>query len=390
MASTGATAPAGIDEADVVDMAGAVYTLPAARHGSTMAGRNGARRQVMRVMQVAVMAAALAMGGCGGGGSAPRPKPADEGPLKVGLLLDSLETERWKHDRDLFVARVEELFAKVEVRTGDGDHAKQVAAAKELLDAGVKALVVVPHDLDKAKEIVAEAAARKVPVISYDRLIRDADVAIYVSFDNVKVGRMQAEALLAAAPRGNYVLLGGAPTDNNAKLVREGQLEVLKPAIASGAVRVVADPWVDDWATAAAKEQMTAALKKTRTPAAVLASNDAIATGAAEALGSAKLLGKVALSGQDADLAACQRIVSGTQTMTVYKPIKALARMAAGTAVSLAKGEAADSLVKINNGLKDVPARLIEPISVDKTNIDVTVISDGYQQRDAVYQGKAN
>jgi D-xylose transport system substrate-binding protein len=344
----------------------------------------------MRVMQVAMMAAALALGGCGGGGSAPRPKPADEGPLKVGLLLDSLETERWQHDRDLFVARVEELYAKVEVRTGDGDHAKQVAAAKELLDAGVKALVVVPHDLDKAKEIVAEAAARKVPVISYDRLIRDADVAIYVSFDNVKVGRMQAEALLAAAPRGNYVLLGGAPTDNNAKLVREGQLEVLKPAIASGAVRVVADPWVDDWATAAAKEQMTAALKKTRNPAAVLASNDAIATGAADALGTAKLLGKVALSGQDADLAACQRIVAGTQTMTVYKPIKALARMAAGTAVSLAKGEAADSLVKINNGLKDVPARLIEPISVDKSNIDVTVISDGYQQRDAVYQGKAN
>jgi D-xylose transport system substrate-binding protein len=288
------------------------------------------------------------------------------------------------------VARVEELHAKVEVRTGDGDHAKQVAGAKELLDAGVKALVVVPHDLDKAKEIVAEAAARNVPVISYDRLIRDADVAIYVSFDNVKVGRMQAAALLAAAPRGNYVLLGGAPTDNNAKLVREGQLEVLKPAIASGAIRVVAEPWVDNWSIEAAKTEMTAALKKTRNPAAVVASNDAIATGAAEALAAAKLLGKVALSGQDADLAACQRIVAGTQTMTVYKPIKALARMAAGTAVSLAKGEAADSLVKVNNGLKEVPARLIAPISVDKNNIDVTVISDGYQQRDAVYQGKAN
>lgn len=343
----------------------------------------------MRVMQVAMVAAAVAMAGCGGS-SAPRPNPADAGPLRIGLLLDSLETERWTHDRDLFVARVEELHAKVDVRTGDGDHAKQVAAARELLDAGVKVLVVVPHDLDRAKEIVAEAAARKVPVISYDRLIRDADVAIYVSFDNVKVGRMQADALLAAAPRGNYVLLGGAPTDNNAKLVREGQLEVLKPAIASGAVRVVADPWVDDWATAAAKEQMAAALKKTRNPAAVVASNDAIATGAAEALAAAKLLGKVALSGQDADLAACQRIVAGTQTMTVYKPIKALARMAAGTAVSLAKGEAADSLVKINNGFRDVPARLIEPIAVDKNNIDVTVISDGYQQREAVYQGKAN
>ena len=201
---------------------------------------------------------------------------------------------------------------------------------------------------------------------------------------------MQAEALLAAAPRGNYVLLGGSPTDNNAKLVREGQLEVLKPAISSGAVRVVADPWVQNWDAQLAREETAAALKKARTIAAVVASNDATATGAAEALQSAKLLGKVALSGQDADLVACQRIVSGTQTMTVYKPLKALARMAAGSAVSMAKGEAVDSLVKVNNGLKDVPARLLEPIAVDKGNIDVTVISDGYQTRDAVYRSAAN
>ena len=298
----------------------------------------------MRVMRMMAVAAALLGIACGGG-SAPAPKPADAGPLKVGLLLDQLETERWARDRELFVSRVGELFATAEVRTGDGDHAKQVAAAKELLDAGVKALVVVPHDLEKAKEIVALAAERKVPVISYDRLIRDADVALYVSFDNVKVGRMQAEALLAVAPRGNYVLLGGAPTDNNAKLVREGQLEVLKPAISSGAVKVVAEPWIENWDAALAKDAMNAALKKTKSIAAVVASNDATATGAAQALDAAKLSGKVALSGQDADLAACQRIVAGTQTMTVYKPLRSLARMAAGEAVKLAKGEAVESLV---------------------------------------------
>ena len=339
----------------------------------------------MRVMQIAAVAAALAMAGCGGGDSAPRPPAAAVGPIKIGLLLDSLENERWHHDRDLFVARVEELHAKVEVRDGAGDHAKQLEAARQLLDAGVKTLVVVPHDLDKAKEIVALAAERKVPVISYDRLIRGADVALYVSFDNVKVGRMQAEALLTAAPRGNYVLLGGSPTDNNAKLVRDGQLEVLKPAIASGAVKIVAEPFVLNWDGALARQEMAAAMKKTRSIAAVVASNDATATGAAEALATAKLSGKVALSGQDADLAACQRIVAGTQTMTVYKPLKALARMAAGSAVTLARGEAVDSLVKVNNGLKDVPARLLEPIAVDKSNIDATVISDGYQKKDEVY-----
>jgi len=339
--------------------------------------------RLMRMMAVAVVLLGVA---CGGSSAPPAPKPGDAGPLKVGLLLDQLETERWARDRELFVSRVEELFARVEVRTGEGDHAKQLAAAKELLDAGVKVLVVVPHDLEKAKEIVALAAEKKVPVISYDRLIRDADVALYVSFDNVKVGRMQAEALLAAAPRGNYVLLGGAPTDNNAKLVREGQLEVLKPAISSGAVKVVAEPWIENWDAALAKDAMNAALKKTKSIAAVVASNDATATGAAEALAAAKLSGKVALSGQDADLAACKRIVAGTQTMTVYKPLRSLARMAAGEAVKLAKGEAVESLVKVNNGLKEVPARLLEPIAVNKSNIDVTVISDGYQKKEQVYQ----
>ena len=339
----------------------------------------------MQTMRMVAVAAAMMLAACGGG-SAPADKNADTGPLKIGLLLDDLSVERWQRDRDLFVSRVEELYGRVEVRSGEGSHEKQVAAARELLDAGVKTLVLVAHDLERGREIVAMATERKVPVISYDRLVRDADVALYVSFDNVKVGRMQAEALLAAAPRGNYVLLGGSPTDNNAKLLRDGQLEVLKPAIAKGAVRVVAEPWIDNWDPALAKEAMTAALKKTRNIAAVVASNDSTATGASEALAAAKLTGKVALSGQDAELAACRRIVSGAQTMTVYKPLRSLARMAAGEAVKLAKGESVDSLVKVNNGLKDVPARLLEPISVDKSNIDVTVISDGYHTKEEVYQ----
>jgi D-xylose transport system substrate-binding protein len=199
---------------------------------------------------------------------------------------------------------------------------------------------------------------------------------------------MQASHLLEVAPKGNYVLLGGAQTDNNAKLVRDGQLEILKPAISSGAIRIVADPWIPGWNTAEARTAMSAALKKSRRIAAVVASNDAIAGGAVEALKEAGLAGKVAVSGQDADLPACQRIVAGTQAMTVYKPLAPLARMAAGEAMRLAKGESSiDSLVTVNNGSKEIPARLLEPIAVDKSNIDVTVISDGYQKKEDVYGG---
>src|SRR4029434_11059066 len=152
-------------------------------------------------MRMLALTGALAgfciLAACGGGGTPP--KRADTGAMKVGLLLDDLRQERWQRDRDLFVSRAEELRAKVEVRTGEGTPEGQLKAANELLDAGVKVLVVVPNDLEKAIAIVDAATAKKVPVISYDRLIRNADVALYVSFDNVKVGRMQAEVLLNRA-----------------------------------------------------------------------------------------------------------------------------------------------------------------------------------------------
>jgi D-xylose transport system substrate-binding protein len=348
-------------------------------------------REKEEIMRTLALTGALAgfciLAACGGGGTTP-PKRADTGAAKIGLLLDDLRQERWQRDRDLFVSRAEELRAKVEVRTGEGNPQTQLKAANELLDAGVKVLVVVPNDLAKAGAIVDAAAAKKVPVISYDRLIRDADVALYVSFDNVKVGRMQAEALLSRAPRGNYVLLGGAETDNNARLLRDGQMEVLKPAVASGAVKIVAEPWIDRWDEGVAKTQMAGILKKTKNIAAVVASNDSIAKGAIEALSEAKLDGKVPVSGQDAELGACQRIVAGTQSMTVYKPLKPLARMAAREAVNLANGQAIDSPVKMNNGKKEVPARLLDPISVDKSNLDVTVVSDGYHTRAEVYGSK--
>ena len=340
----------------------------------------------MSRLRLAVVAAAAAlMAACGGGSSTPA-KKADTGQIKIGVLMAQLREERWQRDRDLIAARIEELHAKADVQSADSDAAKQLEQAKAMLADGVKALIVVPVDLEKAADIVKLAAEQHVPVISYDRLISNADVALYVSFDNTKVGRMQAERLLSKAATGNYLLLGGSPSDYNAKLVRDGQMEVLKPAVDSGAIKIVADPFIDNWDPVKAKAATAEAIKKAHKLAAVVASNDSTAGGAVEALTDAKMAGKVFVSGQDAELAACQRIVAGTQEMTVYKPLRSLARMAAGSAVSLAKGQPVSSLVKVNNGLKDIPASLIDPISVDKGNLDVTVIADGYHTRDEVYK----
>jgi D-xylose transport system substrate-binding protein len=198
---------------------------------------------------------------------------------------------------------------------------------------------------------------------------------------------MQAEYLLNRVPKGNYVLIGGSPTDNNAQLLRQGQMEMLAPAVKAGSVKIVASPWAEGWAADKARDETAAALKKAHdNVAAVIASNDQTAGGAIEALAAEKLAGKVPVSGQDAELAAMRRIVQGTQAMTVYKPIRPLARMAAGAAVNLAKGQSEDGLVAVNNGKKEVPARLLEPISVDKDSMERTVIADGYHKRSEIFQ----
>jgi D-xylose transport system substrate-binding protein len=318
-------------------------------------------------------------------GAAPAAKKT--GAVRIGLSMDTLKEERWQRDRDLFVARAKELGAEVLVQSANGDDKAQVQQSENLLTQGVDVLVVIPHNGEVAATIVESAKAKGVPVVSYDRLIRSSEPALYVSFDNEKVGEMQAKYLLERAPKGNYVLIGGAPTDNNALLFRKGQMNVLKPAIDRGDVKVVTDQWAKDWLASEALRICEDALTKSnRDVAAVVASNDATAGGAISALETAGVAGKVLVSGQDADLAGLQRIVAGKQAMTVYKPVHLLARKAAEAAVALARGERVDAPARINNGKVDVPSILLDPLVVDKANIDETVVKDGYQKREAIYQ----
>jgi D-xylose transport system substrate-binding protein len=324
------------------------------------------------------------------GGSAGTPAAGAQKPLLIGLSLDTLKEERWQRDRDLFVKAAEARGAKVLVQAANSDDALQNSQAENLLTQGVQVLVVVPHNAKTTATIVESAHKMGVPVIAYDRLISDADLDYYVTFDPVKVGELQAEYALRNKPKGNYVLIGGAPTDNNAALARKGQMSILQPAIDKGDIKVVADQWAKDWQAVEALKIMENALTRNHNQVdAVVVSNDGTAGGAIQALGEQKLLGKVLVTGQDADLAACQRIVEGSQTMTVYKPIEALATKAAELAIKVAKKETVTEPTKpVNNGKKDVPSILLEPIQVDKANLDATVIKDGYQKREDVYKGQ--
>jgi D-xylose transport system substrate-binding protein len=309
------------------------------------------------------------------------------GKLRIGLSMDTLKEERWQKDRDIFVKRAEELGAEVLVQAADGKDETQLKQAESLLTQGIDVLVIIPHNSQISSTIVDSAKRQNVPVISYDRLIKNCEPDVYISFDNLKVGELQAKYLVEKAPKGNYVLIGGSQTDNNAKLLREGQMEILQPLIDKGDIKIVADQWARDWlAEEALKHVENALTMNNDNVVAVLTSNDSTAGGAIQALNAKKLGGKVLVSGQDADLAAMQRIVEGTQTMTVYKPVSILAARAAEAAVALAKKEKVETNGKVNNGKIDVPAILLEPISVDKNNIDETVIKDGFQKREDIYK----
>lgn len=307
--------------------------------------------------------------------------------VRIGFLMDSLKEERWQKDRDLFTKRANELGAEVIVQSADGDDETQIKQAESLLTQGVDVLVVIPHNSEVAATIVDKAKKEKVPVISYDRLIRNSEPDLYISFDNEKVGEMQAKYLIEKAPKGNYILIGGAPTDNNAKLFRKGQMNILQPLIDKGDIKIVADQWAKDWlADEALKHTENALTQNKNDVVAIVASNDATAGGSIQPLIRLGLAGKVFVSGQDADFAGLQRIVAGTQSMTVYKPVVKLAVRSAEAAVALAKGEKIETNGKVNNGKIDVISILIEPISVDKSNLDETVIKDGFHKREDVYK----
>ncbi|HHW00462.1 MAG TPA: D-xylose ABC transporter substrate-binding protein, partial [Clostridiaceae bacterium] len=307
--------------------------------------------------------------------------------IRIGFSIATMQEERWIRDRDLFVARAEELGAEVVVQSANGDENLQNSQAENLITQGVDVLVVIPQNGGTAAAIVDAAHKENVKVIAYDRLINNCDLDYYISFDNVKVGEIQAEAIVKKYPKGNYVLIGGSPTDNNAKLVRQGQMNILQPYIDRGDIKIVADQWADGWKPEVALNHVENALTANNNDViAVVTSNDGCAGAAIQALAEQKLAGKVGVSGQDADLAACQRVVEGTQTVTVYKPIKAIATKAAEMAVALAKGKSiADANQKTNNGKIDVPSVLLTPVAVDASNMYDVIIKDGWHKLEDVY-----
>ena len=315
---------------------------------------------------------------CATTGFASKEKPV------IGLSLDTLKEERWQRDRDTFTAKVESLGGKVIVQSANGDDTRQVRDIEALISRGIDVLVIVPHNGEALNRAVKAAKEAKIPVIAYDRLIMNCDIDLYLTFDNVKVGELQAKYVADHLPEGRaarVVRVFGAPTDNNAKLFKQGQDNVVNPLVAAGKINLVFEDWAQDWKPENAKKIVNAAITRNgKEIDAIIASADSVAGGVVQALLEEGIAGKVIVTGQDADLAACRRILRGTQTMTISKPLKKLADYAAIAAIDLAKGNKISFTATIDNGFKKVPAVFQDVISVDKDNMQATVIADGFQK----------
>ncbi|WP_437177292.1 D-xylose ABC transporter substrate-binding protein [Collimonas arenae] len=303
---------------------------------------------------------------------------ADAKNPKIGFSIDDLRVERWARDRDFFIAAADKLGAKVFVQSADASEQRQISQIENLISRGVDVIVIVPFNATVLSNTIKEAKKAGIKVVSYDRLILNADIDAYISFDNEKVGEMQAEGVLKAAPKGNYYLLGGSPTDNNAKMLREGQMKVLKPSIDKGDIKIVGQQWVKDWSATEALSIVENALTANNNKIdAIVASNDGTAGGAIQALASQKMAGKVPVSGQDADLAAVKRVIAGTQSMTVYKPLKLIASEAAKLSVQLARNEKPVYNAQYENGAKKVDTILLKPTTLTSANVNL-LVSDGF------------
>ncbi len=314
-------------------------------------------------------------------------KAADDDKIQIGMCFDSFVIERWQRDRDVFVSMAKELGAEVDIRNANGDIEEQRRLIDLLIKKGVDAIVIICIDSDALKDSVKKAKEEGIVVVAYDRLINDAGVDLYVSFDNEEVGKMMGQAIVdAGLVGGKVIMICGSPSDNNVPLVEEG----FRGVMMRNGNEIIDCVYADGWKADIAYEYMYNNIDKVNEADAIMCGNDDLASRVVQALAERRLAGNKLVVGQDADIVACQRIVEGTQLMTVYKPIEKLAQQAAISTIELVKTKKLSdiNISTISDGSFDVPYLKIEPQSVTEDNIDEVIIKSGFHLKEEVYRNR--
>ena len=307
----------------------------------------------------------------------------DTDSIRIGMSFDSFVIERWQRDRDVFVSTARELGAEVNVQNANGDIEEQKKHINYFIEQGYDVIVIICIDADTLSEEVQKAKTAGIKVIAYDRIIRNANVDLYISFDNEAVGRQMGEALITngLTSDGKVIMVGGSTADYNVPMVEEGFRQVMY----KNNVMVLATTHCEGWRAELAYDYVNSHSYTVSKADAIMCGNDNIASKLVNALSEQRLAGQIMVTGQDADLEACQRIVEGTQLMTVYKPFDVLAAEAAECAIKLAKGESLEAKNTIDDGTYNVPYISITPIAVTADNIDEVIIQSGFHSKEDVY-----
>jgi D-xylose transport system substrate-binding protein len=309
--------------------------------------------------------------------------------ITVGVSWSNFQEERWQTDEAAIVAALEAAGAEYISADAQSSAAQQLSNIESLIAQGVDALIILAQDAAAIGPAVQMAADEGIPVIAYDRLIED-DRAFYLTFDNVEVGRMQARAVLEAAPSGRYVMIKGSPTDPNADFLRGGQQEILQAAIDAGEIEIVGEAYTDGWLPANAQRNMEQILTATDNGVdAVVASNDGTAGGVVAALTAQGMEG-IPVSGQDGDHAALNRVALGTQTVSVWKDARDLGRAAGEIAVALASGTAMADIEGAQSwtspGGTTMTSMFLAPVPITRDNLSV-VVDAGWIDLETLCQG---
>jgi D-xylose transport system substrate-binding protein len=305
---------------------------------------------------------------------------------KIGFVMDSFIEERWTRDRDVFLSTAKSLGAQVILQIGEENSQTQEAEINYLLDQGINSLVLIAADPHYLSRAIIEAKRRNVPTLLYERIVYNAGADLYLAYDAVKTGELQAQGIVDAIHHGSLVLINGPRNDSNAEAAHRGVFNILTPLVDSKGIRILSDYWPNSTNSEEPAKVIEDLLNSGNKIDGVIAFSDLQAEAVIRTLALHRLAGKVAVAGADADLAACQRIAEGTQTMTVYKPIEQIAAKAAELAVYMARNERVTVHNAIEDGTYRVPYYELTPIGVDKTNLRETVIKDGFHLEEDVYR----
>lgn len=302
-----------------------------------------------------------------------------EKDIQIGFLIHSLSSSRWQMDTELIRKRAEERGVKITIKNAEGDENIQLGQVNELLAEDIDVIIVVAANQNTAAGIIRSAHKQNVPVIAYDRMIRNSDVDYLVSFQYDMVGQLMIDYAIRKRPSGNYVILWGDPSDGNAQAVQSAQIRAIDPYLKNGQINLMYKTFIDGWSKENAFFFMKQIIEFSQSGIdAVICSNDPMAAGAFDALSQYGYQPRqVLITGQDATLEGCRSILSGQQTMTIYKSIQELASQAVDLAIDVAaRRHKIQTTGTVNNGRKDVPAILLPPTIVDEENILSTVVAD--------------